>query len=160
MADLPPLGDPLIGGPLPPAKADLYDPEALPSQAHKFWAPPDEPSDEPYDIEVLGATIVRAETKAGSKMVVFSAVVSAQEKLTLLRFRVPSHKRACRKFYKAGKFKRGVPRTTGETTVKGGAFFVIVEGTVIGEDTLPEGVGENVARALVLDPAYMKLILA
>ena len=138
--------------PTPPGVADkkLYNDADLPPQAKVFWSPPDQPWPEEHqeDIEIIGACVVRAETSSKSNQVVLSCVVASSEKLTLIRFRIANHSRLARQFFKKGGMKQ-VPRQDGEVTVNGGAYFIQVAGTIIGEDTVPES-AEAVERALVL----------
>jgi hypothetical protein len=141
-------------------KADpaLYKEEDLPEQAKVFWSPPDIPwPEEDYeDIEILGAVVVRAETSEKSNQVVMSCVVSSNEKLTVIRFRIANHSRLARKFFLKGGMKQ-VPRQDGEVTVDGGAYFIQLAGTIIGEDNIPES-AKGVERALVLDDVVAKPI--
>ena len=119
-----------------------------------FFPTPEIPYKEPQDLRVMGASVDRVQVSTTiSKVIVSARAMDANQKSMLFRFMLPSHARVVRSFFKAA----GVPWSNGPSpidhifTVDGGTFLINIDGTAVGQDKIPEAVGEAPSAAYVLE---------
>lgn len=99
---------------------------------------PDIAHTETKTMAVEGARVIQAMISETHPEVVLLSLAQEGDHILGFRFALPSHKRTARKLFQAGGFKQ-VPYKTGNYPVSSGVFLIDFEGTVIGEDTVPEG---------------------
>lgn len=99
--------------------------------------PPAVNQEEPSQLVIPLARIVRVMTCEDTRVAFAAAVVHDDEKHTIYRFVLPNHNRLCRRFFREAKI---VPARTRETyDITAGAFMIGFKGTKVGTDPVPEG---------------------
>ena len=118
----------------------------------KVWQPPEHPYSEEdrKTVAVLGGLVSRI--RFSLHWAVFSVIVPENNKLLGFRFRIPKHKKIVKDFLREGGI-RYMP-SKGSFDVSNGMFLVQFQGTITGEDRVPDEISPEMPQALyVVDVA-------
>ena len=112
-------------------------------------------------LDVEGAGVTEMRRSPASKNVLVTCIAKEEDTWTGFRFLMPAHARTVRDFFKeAGVKWTGGPAPRDESyTVEAGAFLIVMQGTIIGTDNVPENPkGEMPSTIYVLKDVRTRVI--